>query len=164
MPEGKPSPLKLGIGSEIELRRAFGELERTAAAAGGRIEGWIVQEHIPGGREALIRAVRDRRFGPCVIFEPVGFWTRLFRDGSFRLAPLTVREATEMIAETFAYHIFKGVDGSAPVDVDALASVICKVGELVSRFERISEISLHPLKILERGAKAVAVEVLLEEE
>lgn len=156
--------MRLGIGSETELRRAFDELEKIASTAKWEVEGWIVQEYVTGGKEVVIKAFRSDELGPSLIFEPVGFWTRIFKDRGFRLAPLDKDEAREMIMETFGYHVLAGEDNSQPVDLDALVETICKMGDLVCKLEHMLEICLHPLKVLEKGVKAVDIKAVLEVE
>ena len=155
----KVGGVRAGVGSEPELRRIFEDLVRKAETAGWRVAGVVVQEYIPAGREVRVRGFRDEKLGPAVMFEPVGFWAEVLGDCNFRLAPLDRREAEEMVRETFAYHLLGGADGSRPSDIGALVDAICRVGDLISRAGHISEISLHPLKLLEKGAVAVDVKV-----
>ncbi|MEM1689791.1 MAG: acetate--CoA ligase family protein [Candidatus Hadarchaeales archaeon] len=156
------SGVRLGISSETELRRAFNELEKIVSAAGWKLEGWVVQEYIAGGEEVRIKAFRDDELGPSIVFEPISFWMKIFGDRSFRLAPLDRDEAKEMIKETYGYYMLVGEDGSLPVDFDALIETMCKMSDLICKLGRVVEIHLHPLKVLERGVKAVDVKVVLE--
>ncbi len=152
--------VKIGIGSEIELRQAYDEIMKNVVAFNpkARIDGITVQEHLPAGREAIIGGLQDKSFGPTVMFGLGGVWVEIIKDTSFRLAPLTVDEAKEMIQEIKGYPILAGIRGESPADIEALAAIIEKVGKLISEFPQISELDINPIFVFNSGKGATAVD------
>jgi acetyl-CoA synthetase (ADP-forming) len=152
--------VKVGIGSELELRHAFKKIMENATAYNpkARILGVTVQEHLPSAREAIVGGLQDESFGPTVMFGLGGIWTEILEDTSFRLAPLTRDEARKMIQEIKGYPILTGGRGEPPADIGALAEVIEKVGGLMVEFPQISELDINPIFVFNAGDGAVAVD------
>jgi len=104
--------------------------------------------------EELVRTVERR--APDAELE-------VYRDVSFRLAPVSVDEAREMIREVKAYKILSGYRGRPPSDVEAIADVIVKVSILGDRYPEIMEMDINPLIAYPKGVLAVDVRVILGE-
>jgi acetyltransferase len=88
-----------------------------------------------------------------------GIYVNFLRDVSYRLCPLTKSEAKEMIEETKAYTLLRGVRGESPSDVDSVVDVILKVSQIMSQFEEIVEMEINPLFVYEEKKGCVAVDI-----
>jgi acetyl-CoA synthetase (ADP-forming) len=119
-----------------------------------------VQEMIVGTRELVCGLTRDPSFGPSVMFGLGGILTEVLKDSVFRIAPLTLYDAKDMMSEIRAHVILQSFRGEAPVELDILASILIAVGEIGLQFESIAEIDINPLKI-RRDGKPVAVDALI---
>jgi acetyl-CoA synthetase (ADP-forming) len=152
--------VRVGIGSELELRRAFKEIMENAEifSPKARILGMTIQEHLPPAREAIIGGFQDESFGPTVLFGLGGIWVEILEDTSLRLAPLTREEAKEMIREIKGYPILAGRRGEPPADIEALAEIIEKVGKLLVEFPQISEFDINPVFVFNVGKGATAAD------
>jgi len=152
--------VKLGVGSEFELRRAFDEVINNSKTRnpGARILGATVQEYVTPGREVIIGGLQDRTFGPTVMFGLGGIWVEVLKDVSFRLAPLSVDDARDMIQEVKGYPVLAGARGSPPADIDAIAGIIQKAGQLIVDFPEIAELDINPTFVFESGKGAMAVD------
>jgi acetyl-CoA synthetase (ADP-forming) len=150
----------VGISSELELRQAFKEIIKNAQAykPDARILGVTIQEYLPPAREVIVGAVQDPSFGATVMFGLGGIWVEVLKDISFRLAPLTIEEAMEMIKEIKGYPVLAGLRGTPPADMEAVASLIQKVGQLAHEFPEIAEMDLNPVFVYNSGKGAVAVD------
>ncbi len=124
-----------------------------------RIWGLTVQEQLPPGREVIIGVNRDANFGPILMFGLGGIYVEVLQDVTFRLCPVTPREARDMIAEIRAFGLLRGARGAAPADIDAIADVICRVSALAMEFEDITELDINPLIVGDRGAGAIAADI-----
>ncbi|MEM4188573.1 MAG: acetate--CoA ligase family protein, partial [Candidatus Hadarchaeum sp.] len=150
----------VGISSELELRQAFNEIIKNAREykPGARILGVTIQEYLPPAREVIVGAIQDPSFGATVMFGLGGIWVEVLKDISFRLAPLTIEEAKEMIKEIKGYPVLAGIRGTPPADIVAVASLIQKVGQLAYEFPEIAEMDLNPVFVFNEGKGAVAVD------
>ncbi|MBC7261590.1 MAG: acetate--CoA ligase family protein, partial [Chloroflexi bacterium] len=80
-------------------------------------------------------------------------------DVTFRIAPVSRQEATEMIEEIRSYHLLRGVRGEKPSDLDAIVDAILRISQLVTDFPEIVEMDINPLMVHEAGKGAVAVDM-----
>ena len=123
-------------------------------------ESLSVQEMITGARELVCGLTRDPSFGPAVMFGLGGVLTETLKDTVFRIAPLTLHDAKDMMLGIRAHNILKPFRGEAAADLDLLAKILMAVGEIGIQFETIAEIDINPLKIRPDG-KLVAVDALI---
>jgi acetyltransferase len=138
---------------EIILRRV------RLAVPRARITGVLVSQMAPPGKEVIVGSVRDVQFGPVMMFGLGGVYVNFLRDVSHRLCPLTYSEAEDMISETKAGILLKGVRGEPPSDIKSVVDVILRVSQLVSRFNEIVEMELNPLFVYEQGKGCLAVDI-----
>jgi succinyl-CoA synthetase beta subunit len=155
--------VKTGIKSISEARAAFKEIVRNVRRAkkDARIEGIYIQKMEPKSFEFVVGGTRDRQFGPMVMFGMGGIYVELYKDVSFRLAPVSDEQARSMLREIRAAPLLSGFRGSRPLDEKSLISVIQAVGSMLRTIEEIDSIDINPLLVYEKGCKAVDVRVVL---
>lgn len=124
-----------------------------------QIWGVQVQEMVPKGKEVIIGVNRDPQFGPLLMFGLGGVYVEVLKDVTFRVAPVSRQEATEMIDEIRSYHLLRGVRGERPSDLGAIVDSILRVSQLVTDFPEIVEMDINPLMVHEAGKGAVAVDM-----
>jgi acetyltransferase len=112
---------------------------------GAVIDGMVVTPMADRGVELLVGATRDPIFGPVVAFGSGGVLVEALDDVSFRAAPMTRLEATELIAETTISRILDGHRRLPAVDRDALAELLVRVGDLMVARPEIVELDLNPV-------------------
>lgn len=117
-------------------------------APDARIDGVLVQEMVPRGTEIVIGIKCDSQFGHAVMFGLGGVFVEVLDDVSFRIVPLTKRDAIEMTEEIRGHSILAGCD------VGAIVDAILKVSEMAAK-ENILELDINPLIACERGVVAV---------
>ncbi len=132
---------------EAEARAMAHRLE----AQGAVVQGFLVQPQIREAVEMLIGVTHDVTFGPMVACGAGGTLVELLRDVTVRLAPLTEREAEEMITSLKTYRLLQGYRGSAPCDVAALKDLLLRVGRLADDLHGIAEMDLNPVMVLPEG-------------
>jgi acetyl coenzyme A synthetase (ADP forming)-like protein len=145
--------VRVGLGSERAVRGAFRDLAELAAAAGGtsRDEGVVIQPMISGGVETIIGLTDDRLFGPLVGFGLGGIHVEVLKDVHFRVAPLTDRDADELLQEVRGYKLLEGYRGHPPADIDALRDVLLRIARLAEEVPEIAELDLNPVIALPPG-------------
>lgn len=149
--------IKLNLMDGQEMSNAFQEINRNAGNydPNARINGVSVQEMLPEGVEVIVGVNNDFAFGPVIMLGLGGVFVEVFKDISFRVAPITKNDAIEMIEELKSYSILKGARGKPPVDIDAIADVLLKVSTLVSDYgDEIKELDINPLIVYEKGIVA----------
>jgi acetyl-CoA synthetase (ADP-forming) len=90
-----------------------------------------------------------------------GIFVEVLKDVSFRVAPLTRRDAYDMVKEIKGFPILKGVRGRKPGDVDSLVDIILRVSALVTENPEIGELDLNPVFAFEKGASIVDARIIL---
>ncbi len=135
----------------------------TKAEPGARIKGVSVQQMAPQGTEVIVGMTTDPQFGPVMMFGLGGIMVEVLKDVSFRLVPLSEKDAGQMIAEIKGKPVLDGVRGQPPADLAALRSTILKVSELVERHPEIRELDLNPVVAYPDGALAVDARIVVSE-
>lgn len=148
-------------GEVEEAFRAIVEGARTHAP-GAQLHGVLVQEMVGGGTEMVVGLHQDPQFGPIVMVGVGGVFVEVLEDVAFGAAPLTRREAEEMVRGLRGARLLDGVRGRPPADLDALTDVMLAVSRLgVDADGAIAELDLNPLIVLPRGGGATAVDALV---
>jgi acyl-CoA synthetase (NDP forming) len=154
----------VGVKSSGEALQAYEEILRNARTykPDAKIDGVLVQQMLTGGQEVIIGALTDPSFGKVVAFGLGGVLVEIFKDVTFRLAPVTEQEALAMLDGIGAAEILHGVRGAAAVDREALARIIVAVSQVVTDFPEIRELDLNPVFAHRAGTVAADVRVLVD--
>ena len=128
--------------------------------------GVQVQElvDVDEGVETIVGVNRDPQFGPLVLFGLGGIFVEVLEDTTFRVAPVSEREASEMTGEIDAAPLLRGARGRTPTDVDAVAETIGRVSQLVTDFPAIMELDINPLVATPDGVQAIDVRLTVDPE
>lgn len=153
------SLVHLALSDELAVARSFTELTAQMENRGQV----LLQKQIPGKAELILGLVRDPQFGPCVMFGLGGIYAELFEDIVFGVAPLTLKESLGMIDRINAQKILNGFRSEPPVDREAIAKMIVRMGEIGITFPQIKEIDINPLICFQKGAVAVDATTILSE-
>jgi len=145
----------LNICSSEEVAQVFDELTGKIK----NLDGVLIEKMVRGNREFVIGLSHDPQFGPCVMFGLGGIFTEALKDVTFRVAPLSMEDALEMINEIKTKKLLGEFRGSPAVDRSALAKALVGVGDLGIKYDSIAEIDINPLIIC--GDKPVAVDALV---
>lgn len=150
----------VNVQDEAAARAGFETILARARAAqpAARLTGVQVQQMITGGQEVIVGVKRDPTFGPLLMFGLGGVYVEALADVSFRLAPLTERDAWEMLEEVRSARLLAGVRGLPAADRAALVRAIVRVGQLAADNPEIAELDLNPLLVLPAGQGVVAVD------
>jgi acetyltransferase len=145
--------VRLNINSKAEALSAVNEMTSAVNKSDSRlsIDGFIVQKMAKPGQEFFVGGSRDASFGPIVVAGFGGIFIEIIKDRAIRLAPVTTREAHEMLQSLKAFPVLRGTRGRSALDIDALAEVICRVAWLMHTADYISEIDLNPVIVHEKG-------------
>lgn len=108
------------------------------------------------GTEVFIGAKREGKFGHLVLCGLGGIFVEVLKDVKAGLAPLSSREALQMIRELRSYKIIRGIRGQEAVNEEKFAEAVARVSVLVKCAPEIVEMDLNPL--LGNRERVVAVD------
>jgi acyl-CoA synthetase (NDP forming) len=150
----------LNLCSEADVIHAYSELmgQIKAAKKGAKIWGVLIQEMVLGGKETILGMKRDPHFGGLLMFGLGGIYVEVFRDVTFRIAPIRELSAKSMIERIKGIKLLQGFRGEPPCDLDAIAQSLLRLSQLVTDFPEIEEMDINPLIVLPVGSGARVVD------
>lgn len=156
--------VRLDIRSTADLEAAYDEM-MSAIARGrpqARISGVLIQPMVKSGVEIILGVKRDPQFGPIVMFGLGGVFVEAIRQVSFRMAPLTARDAREMIKEVPACGRLLERLHPGSVAESVLVPLLTRLSELaIDIGHAVEEIDINPVIIDPATGEAVIVDALI---
>lgn len=158
--------VKVNIEDEAGVREAYETILKNAKAykADAVIHGILIQEMAPWGTETIVGSVNDATFGPTVMFGLGGIFVEVLKDVTFRVAPISDKEAEMMLENIRGAPILDGVRGEAPRDKKALAHVLSQYAFMITDLgDEILESDANPILVYEegKGVKVVDARIIL---
>jgi acyl-CoA synthetase (NDP forming) len=155
--------VKVGLRSEVDVRGALAAMEVSLGAfPAGKFLGFLVQQQVSSLGEIFVGARVDSDFGPLIVVGAGGVQVELYKDVAIRLAPIDEMEAREMIHSTMVSKLFRGFRGAPLGDIEAVARTVSAISRFIASFaDRIAEVEINPLAILEQGHGCVALDCVL---
>ncbi len=152
--------VKLNLLSEADVRAAYSDLIAQVKAAKRDAEIWgvLIQEMVRGGKETILGMKRDPHFGPLLMFGLGGIYVEVFRDVTFRIAPIRELSARHMIEGIKGIRLLRGFRGEPPSDIEAIETSLTRLSQLVTDFPEIEEMDINPLIVLPTGSGARVVD------
>jgi acetyl coenzyme A synthetase (ADP forming)-like protein len=152
--------VRVGLEDRKAVRLAYEEILNRAYRYLPDADVWgvAVQEMVQVGKEVILGVTKDPTFGQVLMFGLGGIYVEVLKDVVFRVAPLTRREAEEMVREIRSFPLLAGARGEKPSDVDAIVDCILRVSQMVTDFPQIVELDINPLFAYEQGQGAMAVD------
>jgi acyl-CoA synthetase (NDP forming) len=156
--------VKLGLANAAQVEKAYSDIMSAVKQKQpeAKVTGVSVQKMARPGIEIIIGVSKDPQFGPVIMFGLGGILVELLKDVSFRLVPLTRRDAAEMIHEIKGLALLQGFRGREPVDLSRLEELIVKVSDFVDKNPQIKELDLNPLFAYKDSIVAVDARIVLE--
>jgi acetyltransferase len=153
--------VEVGLAGEAAVRAAFQRVVDSARAykPEAALDGVLIQEMAPEGREVIIGVNRDPQFGPVIMFGLGGIYVEVLKDVVFRVSPLTIGDAREMIEGIRSSPILHAFRGRPQADLEALADCLTRVSQLAMDYPQISECDLNPLIVYPEGEGVIALDV-----
>jgi acetyltransferase len=153
----------LGIGSDNALEKSYAQLADNVRKAAPTIikPSVLVQKMMPAATELVLGAIRDRLFGPVVMFGLGGIYVEVLKRVGFRLAPFGIEQARALIHDTLPPKIIAGARGRKKLNVDAIATMLVSLGRLLEEHSQIDEVDLNPCLALDDGCLAVDARIIL---
>ena len=139
----------LNVGDAAGVQAAYADFSERL---GGDMVAVLVQRMVPRGVEMIVGAVQNPLFGPLVACGTGGVLVDVLADTAFRLHPLSVSDARDMIGQLRGARLLRGYRGAPPADEAALCDLVLRVSALVATAPEIQELDLNPVIVLDSGA------------
>ncbi|MGN6347545.1 MAG: acetate--CoA ligase family protein [Candidatus Nitrosocosmicus sp.] len=121
--------VKVDLKNEADVKSAFNDMYGRLAKQYD-IKGILLEKMVPKGVEMIVGLQNDPQFGPVIMVGLGGIFTELFKDVSFRVLPITEKDALDMIEELQGKMLLKGYRGSFTINLDMLCKALVKIGNL----------------------------------
>jgi acetyltransferase len=155
----------LDLEDEAAVRAAAEQMLTTLArtAPQARIDGFSVQRmaSMPGAHELIAGLVDDETFGPVVLFGQGGTAVEVVDDKAVALPPLNRLLVDDLMSRTRIIKLLMGYRDRPRADLDAIARVLMRLGELAADIPEIVELDINPLRASAEGVLALDARVRL---
>lgn len=155
--------VKLNLTGRQAISQAWADILESAKRYDSQacIKGMLVSAQAKPGIEVILGAKRDFQFGPVVMFGLGGIFVELFKDVVFRVAPVTTKEALDMIRSIKGYNMLAGYRGNPAADMDALAKAIVDVSRFMISNPEVAEVDLNPVIVYKQGIRCLDARIIL---
>lgn len=155
----------LDIENEKQLFNAYNDILKNIKknAPKAKIDGIFIQEMIPRDSfEVMVGGKYDHTFGQTIVFGLGGIFVEVLGDVSFRVVPITQKDALEMIKDIKSYKILKGYRNKKPADIKALVDILVKTSKMLEENQEIKELDINPVFALSNRAVAGDARIIIE--
>ena len=142
--------VRLDVPAEADaVREAFAAVTAAAAGVNGAIvAGVLVSPMRRGGAELLLGVVRDPQWGLVLAVALGGVFVEVLKDSALAPLPVSQAQARRLLDRLRARAVLDGARGAAPGDLDALAAVIARTGELALALgDDLESLEINPLRV-----------------
>ncbi|MCL1978034.1 MAG: acetate--CoA ligase family protein [Candidatus Bathyarchaeota archaeon] len=156
--------VKVGLKTAADVEAAYKTIIENAKKynAKANLLGVLVMEMAPAGTEVIVGAIKDPQFGATIMFGLGGIFVEVLKDVTFKIAPVNIDEAKEMITGLKAAALLKGYRNTPAADIDALAQILVNVSKLLMEHPEIAELDLNPIMAYAKGTNTVDARIILE--
>ncbi|MFX1535236.1 MAG: acetate--CoA ligase family protein [Promethearchaeota archaeon] len=154
----------VGIRDEEDAFATYNKIVKTIKEKNPQatIEGVVVENMIQDGTEVIIGSTIDPIFGKVLMFGLGGIFVEVMKDVSFRLIPISEKDAENMLSDIRAAKLLEGIRGREPVDKKALVDILIKISQFVDANDEVGEVDLNPVFALPKGASIVDARIVLK--
>ena len=148
------------VKNEEELKDAYSKLLDISKKRKLRLEGIFIQEFVKG-KELIIGIKNDATFGHVILLGLGGIFVEVLKDVSFRVCPITEKDAQSMIDDLKSKQVLYGTRGEKPVNLNLLKKVLVSISKIPSKYENIEELDINPFVINEKEGKVADARIVL---
>ncbi len=156
----------VGIGDDDGVRESFDAIVASAREQrpDAAIDGVLVQKMADPGNEVIVGMNRYPVFGPLLMFGYGGIFVEVFKDVSFRLAPIGRNEARRMVRQIKGFKLLQGFRGKPKSDIAALEQAMVRLSDMAAAHPEIKELDINPMLAHPEGEGATVADcrIILE--
>ena len=153
----------VGLVDEAALRDGWYKMRASVGKARPDIslDGILVEKMGTRGLELVVGARRDPEWGPLLMIGLGGIWIEVLKDVRFLPADADRDQVIAALRLLKGAALLDGARGALPVDIDAVADVVVRLGQLMQSDESLLEIDINPLVALPVGQGVLALDALI---
>jgi acetate---CoA ligase (ADP-forming) len=153
----------LGIASDGAMQGSYEQLIANVKKAAPHVSKIrvMVQKMIPANTELVLGALRDKSFGPIVMFGMGGIYVEALKIVGFRLSPISLDDARKLIQATLPPALIKGVRGRGSMNVESIAGILVSLGQLLEEQPQIEEVDFNPVLPYQDSCIAVDARIII---
>jgi len=107
------------------------------------------EEQMPAGLDLMVGFHRDPQFGPILVFGSGGKYVEVFQDIRRILLPATRKDLSQMIDQTGAGKIMRGIRGEPSLHKNNLLDFLERASQLIIQLPEIESIDFNPVRLYE---------------
>ncbi len=155
--------VKVNLSTAEAVQEAFAAIMENARQArpSAELKGVLVQKMAPPGVEVILGVSRYPGFGHLIMFGLGGIYVELFKNVTFKLAPIGRNNARRMIRRITGYEILNGYRGKPRADIEKLEKLIVGLSAMVTHHPQIKELDINPLFVHEEGKGATLADIII---
>ena len=131
--------VRLNIADPGMARNTYEDLMKIEGASGVLIQPMLK------GIELFAGVKYEEQFGHLVLCGMGGIYIETIRDFTYGLAPLSSREAAEMVKGLKSYPILRGTRGQKGINIRSFEDILERISSLLEAVPEIREMDLNPL-------------------
>lgn len=153
----------LNIASDEALRAAWARMQDSVRAYDASIvlDGVLVERMGQRGLELIIGAKNDPEWGPVILVGLGGVTAEVIQDVRLLDADLSQAEIVDELNRLKSAALFHGFRGAPPLDLQAVAALIERLGQVLRGTPAIREIDLNPVVVYPQGQGVLALDALM---
>lgn len=149
----------LNLKTFSEINESFIHAEKKIAKMNVKTYRYILQEMV-SGIEFIIGMKTDVTFGKIILFGPGGVFVELLKDISMKIAPLSKKDAIDLIDGIKSRKLLEGFRNMPKVNRDKLVELLMSFSKLAINEKDISEIDFNPVMANEKEAVVVDARII----
>lgn len=137
------------------------ELRETASSFLGK--GKVLVQEKCEGVELFLGIKNDPSFGHVLLAGIGGIFVEVYKDISFRVCPISKKDAEQMLEELKGKKLLEGIRGMRPVNRKALIDAMVSLSKLPEQIKGLEELDVNPLFANDNSVVAVDARIVLKE-
>lgn len=125
-------------------------------------KGKILMQEKCDGVEMFLGIKNDPSFGPVLLTGIGGIFVEVYKDVSFRVCPISKKDAESMLNDLKGKALLSGVRGEKPVNMKALIDAMVAVSKLPEQIKNLEELDINPFFINDKSGVAVDARIVLK--
>lgn len=157
--------VRVGVSSTSDVRKTFTDMKKRLDTKGSGFKGILLESMVPQGIELIVGVQNDPQFGPVIMAGMGGIMTEVMKDVSFRMLPITQKDARSMIMELQGAALFRGFRGSDPIDMKMVTKMLTQIGKMaMDNADYINSIDFNPVVLYPNSYHVVDAKIILNDE